>query len=246
MKNLSNVIALVPAYQSEATLHSVVTGIHEHLSTVCVVDDGSTDRTSKIAEQAGAHVIRHQRNLGKGSALVSGFRWAIEQGARHIVTLDADQQHDPRDLPRFLELDDHYDLIIGQRELRWGTLPTAKFWGNTVGTSCINWLCGEQFPDTQCGFRRYSNTLLQHALPLGGRFETETQLLIHASRMGFRIASVPIATIYAQEGYQTHFRHITDTWRIARALISLLPTKSMRYQSHLNSQLNSNGQTQHE
>jgi len=210
------ICVVVPAYNSARTISAVVAGIRRHGLRVLVVDDGSVDTTGDAAARAGAEILRHPRNRGKGHALISGFDWALGQGMESVVTMDADGQHAPDDLPGILEQGRHADLVIGQREMALGKMPRSSFIGNCVSTFWISLFSGRQFPDTQCGFRLYSRRLLA-AVPLrGGRFETETEVLMRASLLGLAIEWVPIRTIYDNgvTPHVTHFDNLFDSLRV--------------------------------
>ncbi len=214
--------ALIPAYNCASTVAAVVQGVQRQGIEALVVDDGSSDATAEAARAAGAcAVVRHPENRGKGHALVTGFRWALDHGADGVITLDADGQHSPEDLPVFLERAADAELLIGRRRRHISTMPVSSFIGNTVSTFWISLFCGEHFPDPQCGFRLYSRTLLERVPLLGGRFEAETDLLIRASRLGLRIGWVPIQTIYARlRGPRpTHYRNFSDTLRVIATVL---------------------------
>jgi hypothetical protein len=141
----------------------------------------------------------------------------MEQGFDLVATMDADGQHHPEDLPQLLEQADHAALVIGQRQLDLQAMPRASFIGNCVSTFWISLFCGRQFPDTQCGFRVYSRRLLD-SIPLrGGRFETETEILMRASLMSLPVEWVPIRTIYNLDGanpHKTNFNNFYDSLRV--------------------------------
>ena len=217
MSPSSKTCVVIPALNAEDTIGAVVHGILQHALTPLVVDDGSVDRTRERAHQAGAAVLNHPRNRGKGFALVAGFRWALEQGMDLVVTMDADGQHHHDDLPGLLEPADRAALVIGQRQLDLQAMPRASFIGNCVSTFWISLFCGRQFPDTQCGFRVYSRQLLASIPFRGGRFETETEILMRASLMGLRVEWVPIRTIYNVDGetpHKTNFNNFYDSLRV--------------------------------
>ena len=213
--------AVIPAYNCEKTIALVVKGVQPQGLDVVVIDDGSTDATCDAAEAAGARVVRHPANRGKGHALVTGFKHVLSNGGGAVLTLDADGQHDPEDLPRLLEHLSTADLIIGRRQLDLELMPRASFVGNCISTFFISLFCGKHFPDTQCGYRIYSDRMLR-ALPLrGGRFETETELLMRASLLGLTIKWVRVETLYDNgiTPHRTNFHNLYDTLRVIRVVL---------------------------
>ena len=213
--------AVIPAYNCRAKLAAVVEGVRALGLPVLVVDDGSNDGTAEVARAAGAACLQHARNRGKGHALVSGFRWALAQGAENVLTLDGDGQHSPADLPAFLARAGSAELLIGRRERSLATMPISSFIGNSVSVFWMSLFAGQLLPDPQCGLRLYSRRLLA-AIPLhGGRFETEAEILLRATRLGMRVAWVPIQTIYhPHRGRRpTHYRNTRDSLRVIATVI---------------------------
>lgn len=196
-----NGLALIPAHNEEARIGAVVEGAKRHLKVV-VVDDGSGDGTAQAAEAAGARVIRHEVNQGKGAALRSGFRHAIEQGYDFVITLDADGQHDPAEIPAFLEAyaATQADLIIGRRDFR--QMPFIRRLSNTLGTLLFSWAVGRRIPDNQSGYRLIGRRLLETEAVLQSAeagFEFEVEMIALALKEGLSMEWVPIRTIYRDE-----------------------------------------------
>jgi glycosyltransferase involved in cell wall biosynthesis len=229
MTTRAPIAAVVPAYRCAATVPGVVRGTLSHGLAVLVVDDGSGDDTAAAARAAGAEVVAHGHNLGKGSALVTGFRWALRRGASHVLTLDADGQHDPAEIPRLLALAPAADLVVGRRALDLAHMPALRIVGNRVSSAFVSLFLGAPLPDTQCGFRLYSRRLLLR-LPLrGGRFETETELLMRAQRLGMTIRWAEVSTLYDGDraggsdapirGLISHFDTLGDTLRVMRVVL---------------------------
>ena len=186
---------------------------------VLVVDDGSRDGTAARAESAGATVLRQAPNQGKGAALRAGFRRALEQDAAVVITLDADGQHDPAEIPAFLEIElkTHSDLIIGERN--FDRMPWVRRLSNSIGRHVFSWAMGRPIPDNQSGYRLLSRRLMEALLesPEQG-FEFEMEMIAVAVERGFRISGVPIRTIYS--GEKSHIRpipHVIHFFRVALA-----------------------------
>jgi glycosyltransferase involved in cell wall biosynthesis len=215
-----SILAIVPAHDEGPRIEAVVRGVSAHLP-VLVVDDGSADDTATRAEAAGARVLRQVPNQGKGAALRAGFRLALDEGFDAVVTLDGDGQHDPAELPAFVEAfsgasSPRPGLVVGQRDFRW--MPPVRRLSNVLGGAAFSWAVGQPVPDNQSGYRLLGRQLLERTLSSQERgFEFEVEMLTLAIREGLPIAWVPIRTIYA--GEPSHIRpidHVRQFIRIVR------------------------------
>jgi glycosyltransferase involved in cell wall biosynthesis len=216
-----HVIAVVPALQAEKTVGSVVRGLLSVLPDrkgprVVVVDDGSTDRTASEAEHAGATLLRHPENLGKGAALRSGMAFARDAGASAVVTVDADGQHPPEEAARVaLHPAPREALVLGVRDLRRDGAPWPNRFSNGFSNVFLSWFGGVPLSDSQCGLRRYPvpETLALGARSNGYAFEAET--LLRAARLGWRIDQLPVRVIYPPASERvSHFHAVRDPARI--------------------------------
>jgi glycosyltransferase involved in cell wall biosynthesis len=211
------ILAVIPAHDEAPRIAPVVTGAAVHLP-VLVVDDGSGDDTEAVARAAGATVVVQRPNRGKGAALRTGFRWAIEHGYDAVVTLDADGQHDPAEIPRFLEADDAspVDLVIGARD--FGAMPPVRRLSNTLGGQAFSWAVGRRIPDNQSGYRLIGRRLLPLLLESDETgFEFEVEMITTSIRAGLIVAWVPISTIYGDgPSHVRPWRHFTNFVRIVR------------------------------
>ncbi|MEA3309429.1 MAG: glycosyltransferase family 2 protein [Chloroflexota bacterium] len=193
------VLALIPAYNEAERLGAVVEKSARYLP-VLVVDDGSDDETAATAKAAGATVLRYTPNQGKGVALRTGFQWALAADYEAVLTLDADGQHDPAEIPKFLQ---SYavqiaDLIIGARSFR--EMPLTRRIANSVGCWLLSWALGHQVRDNQSGYRLISRQLLEKLLDSSEHgFEFEVEMLVTCLVAKLRLAWVPVRTIYAGE-----------------------------------------------
>jgi glycosyltransferase involved in cell wall biosynthesis len=190
---------------------------------VLVVDDGSTDRTGDVAKASGAEVVRHAVNRGKGAALRTGMRRLAERGVTHVLTLDADGQHLPEEIPALLRASslEPRALVIGARQAE-SVEPIRRF-GNRFANRWVEIACGLSLPDTQSGFRVYP---LKETLALrcrADRFAFETEVLIRGTRAGLAIRSVPVRVWNPPIGeHASHFRPVADATRIVFSVIGLL------------------------
>jgi len=212
------IVALIPGYNEAPRIGAVTREAKQHLPVI-VVDDGSSDGTADVAREAGATVVEQRPNQGKGAALRAGFRRAIDDGATAILTLDADGQHDPREIPRFLEAgaaDPPPDLVIGSRNFR--AMPPVRRLSNELGRIAFSWAVGRPIPDNQSGYRLVSRRLAEATLASDEHgFAFEVEQITTCIRMGGAIAWVPIRTIYA--GEPSHIRpiaHLREFVRIVR------------------------------
>ena len=218
MDEARKIVALIPGYQEGPRIAAVVAATRPFLPVV-VVDDGSTDDTAAQAEAAGATVLVQQPNAGKGAALRAGFRHALENGATAVVTLDADGQHDPAEIPLFLNAFEATgaDLIIGRRD--FATMPLVRRLSNTLGGWVFSMAVGRTVPDNQSGYRLIGRRLMTALLDsTESGFEFEVEMIARCIALGLPIADVPIRTIYAGEpSHIRPWRHFTEFLRVTRA-----------------------------
>jgi glycosyltransferase involved in cell wall biosynthesis len=211
------IIALIPAFEEGPRVAAVVEAAVRHLPVV-VIDDGSSDDTADRAEAAGATVIRRSPNAGKGAALRAGFRHALDAGAPAVVTLDADGQHDPDEIPVFLERFEtrRAELIVGQRDL--GEMPPVRRLSNTLGGLALAVALGRSVPDNQSGYRLIGRALMRAMLDSDeSGFEFEVEMIARCLALGLPIDAVPIRTIYAGEpSHIRPWRHFREFIRVTR------------------------------
>src|SRR4051812_34395134 len=210
--------AVIPAYNEEKHLGDVVRRTREVLDRVLVVDDGSNDTTAAVAKGAGADLIVHPDNRGKGESIKVGLRHWTERGVEWVVVLDADGQHRPEEIERMLNAADNEaaTLLIGNRMNDVASMPLVRRSVNRYMSNKISRACGQQIPDTQCGFRMLHRDLIPAILVGTNRFDYETEMLILASRKGFRVVSVPITTVYSDEVSSIH--PVRDTIRFFKLM----------------------------
>ena len=218
MDEARNIVALIPGYQEGPRIAAVVVGARLFLPVV-VVDDGSTDDTAAQAEAAGATVLVQRPNAGKGAALRAGFRHALENGATAVVTLDADGQHDPAEIPLFLAAFQATgaELIVGRRD--FATMPFVRRLSNTLGGWVFSVVVGRRVADNQSGYRLIGRRLMTALLDsTESGFEFEVEMIARCIALGLPIADVPIRTIYAGEpSHIRPWRHFTEFLRVTRA-----------------------------
>jgi glycosyltransferase involved in cell wall biosynthesis len=215
--SVDRVFALIPAYQEAPRVAAVVQATRQHLP-VFVVDDGSTDDTASMAEAAGATVIRQVPNAGKGAALRAGFRHALADGAAAVVTLDADGQHDPAEIPAFLAAfrDRRPGLIVGRRD--FSAMPVVRRLSNVLGGAAVSLALGRSVPDNQSGYRLIGRELMRAMADSDeSGFEFEVEMIARCVALGLPLDWVPIRTIYAGEpSHIQPWRHLTEFVRVVR------------------------------
>jgi glycosyltransferase involved in cell wall biosynthesis len=228
----SQTAAVIPAYQDEKHIGDIARRTRERLDHVLVVDDGSTDRTAERAREAGAEVIVHDQNRGKGEAVKTGLaHWLaandpsirnegeVEREIRWVVLLDSDGQHLPEEIDRFLLAAADVTrptFFIGNRMNDVARMPLMRRFVNRYMSSRISRICGQNIPDTQCGYRMLERDLIPDMLGGGHRFDYETEVLFVASRKGYRIESVAITTVYTDQVSKIH--PVRDAFRFLRMM----------------------------
>ena len=223
----SQTAAVIPAYQDEKHIGDIVRRTRERLDHVLVVDDGSSDQTAQRAREAGAEVIVHSQNRGKGEAIKTGLgHWlaaaspsggGLDREIAWVILLDSDGQHLPEEIDRFLATAAPWppepraqaaatspSFFVGNRMNNLAGMPFIRRVVNRYMSRRISRICGQKIPDTQCGFRMVDRQLIPELLGGGHRFDYDTEMLIIASRKGYRIESVPITTVYSDQVSKIH------------------------------------------
>ena len=207
------ICAIIPVYNEAERIGRLVTDLKRQNFDVVVIDDGSNDNSGWIAKEKGAVVITHQKKSGKGLSLRDGFDYAVRQNYHGVITIDGDGQHDVDDIPRFVEKakDGPNCVITGSRMENPRGMPFIRLIVNKLMSVLISFVCKQRIPDTQCGFRFIGGEVLKSIHLSSSDFEIESEVLIKASKKGFKIYSVPIKTIYSNEC--SKINPLTDTVR---------------------------------
>ena len=210
-------VVLIPAYNAARTVGDVVKACRDIVSDVVVIDDGSRDETAAAAKSAGADVVSYPTNRGKGGALKTGFAWALEHGYDAVITLDADGQHLPREIPKFLHAreETRADLIIGGRAHLFGGMLPHRRLANRFSAWSIARASGTRITDSQSGFRLYSANLLRNVRLRTDGFDMESEVIVHAGRGGFKVLTIPIDLGFVDGISTSHYKPLKDTLRIA-------------------------------
>ena len=217
--------AIVPAYNAAARIGTVLNGLMRHIppGNIIVVDDGSLDETSAIAEHSGVRVLRHGVNRGKGAAIRSGIELLAPRAyIEGVIMLDADGQHDPEEIPAFVEefSKGKADIIIGNRMSDRCAMPAVRIFTNRLTSAIVSMRAGQRIPDSQNGYRLMRASLLTRLHLVSSRYEIDSELIIKACHAGGIVASIPIRTIYAGEKSAIH--PLRDTVRFIVLVIRSL------------------------
>ncbi len=212
---------IIPAYNEAERIGEVIDGVKRFAKNILVVDDGSKDRTSEVAEKAGVKVLRHRLNLGKGAAMKTGVEAAIDLGAEAIILLDADGQHDPKHLPEFLkQLEQGSEIVFGSRNLSYG-VPLIRYLGNKFGSVLISLIFGIYQSDLLCGYIAFTKKAYQKIRWDSSRYGVETEIVARTGKNKLKYTEIPIETIY-KDKYKgvTIFDAMSVLFNIPRWLIS--------------------------
>jgi len=216
------ICVIMPAHNEAKTIGDLIKSINPYVADVLIIDDGSTDETERIAKEAGASVIAFKKNAGKGAALKAGFEYALKNNYDAVITMDADGQHSPKDILGILEnaSSSEAGIVVGNRMANPEAMPAMRFATNLAMSLIISAVCKQNIPDTQCGFRLVKCNVLKKIRLLSANYEIESEILIRASKAGFKIKSTPIKSIY--EGQASLINPIVDTWRFFAMLFRAL------------------------
>jgi glycosyltransferase involved in cell wall biosynthesis len=226
------IAVVIPAFNEAATIADVAGRALRYARRVYVIDDGSEDGTGSQLAELPVTLISNETNLGKAASMARGFAAALAESMDAVITLDADGQHRPEDIPRLVEAAEQYpgDIIIATRLEERGRMPLARRFGNWQADFWISWAAGYPIRDTQSGYRLYPATLLEHLeLPAGrgDSFVFESEVLIEAARFGCYARPIAIEAIYTEDLRESHYRAGADTLRIMRMVAGKLLTSGL-------------------
>lgn len=221
----ADVAAVIPAYRAAATVGEVVRDVRRYCARIFVVDDGSEDATGARAAAEGAEVLPHAANTGKGAAIQTGLRALAAAGIERALTLDADGQHLPDQIPVLLAASDARPdaIVVGERRKAGHEIARKNRFGNWIADSLLRLIAGQRLPDTQSGFRVYPVRATLALGAEGARFEFETEILLRAARRGVPLVGVPVTVYYPPVAERvSHFRPARDTLRIIGTVLRVL------------------------
>jgi glycosyltransferase involved in cell wall biosynthesis len=214
------IMVLIPAYKAPQTLPELVERVSKYVDkrNILIVDDGSPDNTYEAAKSTGAVVIRHEVNKGKGEALKTGFKYALESGYRGVISLDAYLQHDPDAIPQFIRVaeEKHADVIVGTRKRSLANMPLERFMTNELTSLIISCFSGRFVRDSQSGYRYTSRKALRTVKLRSSRYDTESEFLFKSGMAGFKVYEVSVPTIYS--GSESYINPFVDTGRFIKLM----------------------------
>ncbi len=204
---------IIPTYNESAQIGNIIRQIRLQQKEVVIIDDGSGDTTAQISQNCGAIVLKNSKNQGKGFSLIRGLRYVLNNNYDAVITMDGDGQHCPQDIRNFIQeaQSSEAGIIIGNRMHSPRRMPVIRILTNKFMSWLISGLIKQRIPDTQCGFRLIKNDLLKKLRFTTRRFETESEILIQASRLGYKIESTPIKSVYQKE--KSQINPVIDTLR---------------------------------
>ncbi len=210
---------IIPTYNNAQTLAGVIGGVEKYTKNVIIVNDGATDSTPEILKEfTHLQIITQERNKGKGKALLTGFKAATEKGFQYAITIDSDGQHNPDELPLFLETikENPGALIVGARNMNQASVPGKSSFGHKFSNFWFTVETGIKLPDTQSGFRLYPVERLKNIWLFTPKFEFEIEVLVKAAWRGIPVISVPVSVKYEEKEKRiSHFRPFRDFTRIS-------------------------------
>ena len=214
-----NLAIIIPSYNSNSSLSKLIEIINrDYTKSIIVIDDGSDEVFS--SQYDNVDIIRNKENKGKGFSLQRGFKRAQERGYTHAVTLDADLQHNPDEIDKFINLSEDIDFVLGYRDRDY-SMPIHRKLSNKITTALISRVTGKRILDSQCGFRRYNLSLINSFNYLEDGFQFESEVLIKCLPQGGSIKQIKIETIYDKNN-KSYIRHISDTLKFIRLILRSL------------------------
>jgi dolichol-phosphate mannosyltransferase len=213
------ICVVIPVYNEARAIGNIISKVRQEGLSVVVIDDGSGDGTGQIARACGAHVLINETNRGKGISLAQGFAYALSHHFDAVITMDGDGQHLPSDIQKFINCAAASDtsIFIGNRMIRIKNMPWVRLVINKVMSWFISIIARQDIPDSQCGFRLIKKAALEKIRLKTSRFEVESEMLLQASRLGFKIESVTINTVY--KGERSKINPVSDTLRFMRFIL---------------------------
>ncbi|MFA4889996.1 MAG: glycosyltransferase family 2 protein [Candidatus Omnitrophota bacterium] len=213
------ICVIIPTFNEAKEIGKLIVGIKPYALEILVIDDGSTDNTHAIARESGAIVLKNISNAGKGAALIRGFHYMLDNRFDAAITLDGDGQHLPEDIALFLRLAENpeFGMLVGNRIENAKNMPIVRLLTNKFMSWILSKATGQKIPDSQCGFRLIKAKVLEKINLTTSRYDTESEILLQAARLGYKIGAVPIKSIY--RGEKSKINPFVDTPRFIRLML---------------------------
>ena len=221
--DLRRIGVIIPAYNAQATIAGVVKDLIRYgfnKENIIVINDGSMDRTEDVARGEGVTLLNHEKNMGKGAALKSGFAAATRKHLNKIFVMDADAQHLVSEIANFLTMNGRYDMIIGEREDILARMPLDRRLTNKAVNLVVSLLAGLRTSDVQCGFRYLDLKIFDKVQLKTDNYQTESEMVVKAARNNYTVGFVPITTIYGNQ--KSYINPLFDTLRFVSMAVRVL------------------------
>ncbi len=220
----SDILILVPAYNAGKYLDELITRITNSVpeADLLIIDDGSSDNTQEVLRTHNVTALVNDPNRGKGYTLERGFRYARDNGYGQVITIDADLQHLPEELPGFIKIRNDYEVVIGTRDIDLKIMPFARWMTNNLTSIIISIFAGRRVRDSQSGYRMYSTDIIGRFKTRSFRYDYESEQLLQTGLLGARVGEVAVTTVY--EGSESSINPFRDTLRFIRLLWQKLMT----------------------
>lgn len=219
LKNKNNIAAVIPFFNESRTIYQIVNNTLKYVDCVIAVDDGSTDdSSSKIPESKNITLLKMKVNRGKGFVLRAGLNEGVKKGFTQLITIDADLQHNPDEIPLLIRELNNFDIVIGNRLNNLVDMPLHRKMSNKITSFLLSLKTGKKIIDSQCGFRAYRAEVIKNIKTVKNGYEAESEILIKASRKGYKIGFTDISTIYGNE--ESKISPVKTTFNFVKVLFN--------------------------
>ena len=200
LENKNKIAAVIPFFNESRTIYQIANNTLQYVNRVIAVDDGSTDDSSNnVPENKNITLLKIKDNRGKGFALREGLNEGVNRGYTQLITIDADLQHNPDEIPLLINELKNFDIVIGNRLNNLVNMPFHRKMSNKITSFLLSLKTGVKIIDSQCGFRAYRAEVIKNINTVNNGYEAESEILIKASRKGYNIGFANISTIYGNE-----------------------------------------------
>jgi glycosyltransferase involved in cell wall biosynthesis len=219
LENKNNIAAVIPFFNESRTINQIVNNTLQYVDCVIAVDDGSTDdSSSKILQNKNITLLKFRLNHGKGFVLREGLSEGVKKGYTKLITIDADLQHNPDEIPLLIHELNNFDIVIGNRLNNLANMPLHRRMSNRITSFLMSMKTGQKIVDSQCGFRAYRSEVIKNIKTIKNGYEAESEILIKASRKGYKIGFTDISTIYGNE--ESKISPVKTTFNFVKVLFN--------------------------
>jgi glycosyltransferase involved in cell wall biosynthesis len=219
LENKNNIAAVIPFFNESRTIYPIVNNTLKYVDCVIAVDDGSTDdSSSKIPESKNITLLKFKANRGKGFALREGLNEGVKKGYTQLITIDADLQHNANEIPLLIHGLNNFHIVIGNRLNNLVNMPLHRKMSNKITSFLLSVKTGKKIIDSQCGFRAYRAEVIKNIKTVKNGYEAESEILIKASRKGYKIGFTDVSTIYGNE--ESKISPVKTTFNFVKVLFN--------------------------